>query len=163
MVVLLLVSLAVLMPSLLVRGVVAPLVPGVMFCAPTREPLLALTIDDGPGPGSDALLDLLRRLNVRASFFVIGSHLERNPGFVARALEEGHEVGNHLWRDGRAAGLSKADSLRQLLATERAIQQAAPSGWAALRWFRPGGGWFHPAMPQLHNGNEFRCEPRHRP
>ena len=103
-----LIALTVLLPSLLIRHVLAPLAPGVTFCGSAAEPELALTIDDGPsGVGSDALLDLLRELGVPATFFLIGSNLRRNPQFARRAVAEGHQLGNHLWVDSCSALLPR--------------------------------------------------------
>jgi peptidoglycan/xylan/chitin deacetylase (PgdA/CDA1 family) len=137
----------VLLPSLLIRRVLAPLHPGVVFCGPGGQKQLALSIDDGPsGPGSEALLALLRQLEVPATFFLIGSHLQCDQRFPRRALQQGHELGNHLWRDERAAALAPPAFQRQLSDTERAIERAAAPVLITWRWFRPGGGWFHPAM-----------------
>lgn len=63
-------------------------------CAARRA--IVLSYDDGPGEAvTPALLDLLARRGVRASFFVIGREAGARPGHVARLLSEGHEVGNH--------------------------------------------------------------------
>ncbi|MEA5441599.1 polysaccharide deacetylase family protein [Cyanobium gracile] len=142
-----LVVLVVLLPSLLIRGLLAPLFPGVVFCGRGRQMRLALTIDDGPsGPGSEGLLALLRELELPATFFLIGSHLERDHRFPRRALQQGHDLGNHLWCDQRSAALAPAAFQQQLLNTERAITRAAAPAQLHWRWFRPGGGWFHQAM-----------------
>lgn len=136
-----------LVPSWLIRRVLAPLNPQVLFCGPGPERSLALSIDDGPsGPGSKALLELLRQLEVPATFFLIGSHLPLEPSFPRRALEQGHSLGNHLWRDERASALPRHLFLQQLHATERAIEAAAAPQRQAWRWFRPGQAWFHTAM-----------------
>ena len=80
----LLALLMLLRPSLLVRHLLAPLLPGVIFRGDRQRRELALTIDDGPSPGSDgssrhngsmALLALLRELQVPATLFVISGHL----------------------------------------------------------------------------------------
>jgi peptidoglycan/xylan/chitin deacetylase (PgdA/CDA1 family) len=128
----------------LARRLLPPLLPAVLFCAPGAGRRLALTIDDGPSPRSDQLLDLLRELQVPATLFLIGDHLERGPaGFVVRALAGGHQIGNHMQVDGVSARLDGASFSAQLLATERALQ-------VPMRWFRPGGGWFHrPMLRQL--------------
>lgn len=67
--------LLVLWPSWLIRLVLQPLLPQVLFCAGGRRRQLAITIDDGPSwaeqpgdPTSLQLLDLLRRLQVQATF-----------------------------------------------------------------------------------------------
>lgn len=142
-----LIALTVLLPSLLIRHVLAPLAPGVTFCGSAAEPELALTIDDGPsGVGSDALLDLLLELGVPATFFLIGSNLRRNPQFARRAVAEGHQLGNHLWVDSLSALLPRREFLRQCDGTERSIRRCAAPLMPRLHWLRPGGGWFHPPL-----------------
>ncbi|MEO3812278.1 polysaccharide deacetylase family protein [Sphaerisporangium sp. B11E5] len=60
---------------------------------------VALTFDDGPDPVSTpCFLRELRRLECRATFFVLGEMLERHPGLGRRIAEEGHEVAVHGWR-----------------------------------------------------------------
>ncbi len=152
-----LVVLVVLLPSLLIRGLLAPLCPGVIFLGPGRQKRLALTIDDGPsGAGSEDLLALLRDLEVPATFFLIGSHLERDHRFPRRALQQGHDLGNHLWCDGRSAALPPDAFQQQLADTERAITRAAAPATLAWRWFRPGGGWFHRAMLDAVSARSYR-------
>ncbi|WP_238006326.1 polysaccharide deacetylase family protein [Dactylosporangium sp. AC04546] len=57
---------------------------------------VALTFDDGPDRRSTpAFLDLLDRCRVRATFFLLGSMLARNPGLGGDILAAGHEVGLH--------------------------------------------------------------------
>ncbi len=64
-------------------------------------PQLLLTFDDGPGPSTPALLDVLASAGVRATFFVLGSNLQRWPDVAARAAHEGHELGNHTYSHAR--------------------------------------------------------------
>ncbi len=55
-----------------------------------------LTFDDGPGPYTDRLLDILARYNVKATFFVTGNQ----PDYahcIARAYQEGHSIGVHTF------------------------------------------------------------------
>jgi peptidoglycan-N-acetylglucosamine deacetylase len=59
---------------------------------------VALTFDDGPHPeATPRLLDLLGRLDVRATFFVLGQNVSRWPGVVRRIAAEGHELAVHGW------------------------------------------------------------------
>jgi peptidoglycan/xylan/chitin deacetylase (PgdA/CDA1 family) len=72
---------------------------------PTRPPpprvdcdklkCVALTFDDGPGPDTDRLLDLLARHHARATFFVLGPNAEEYQDQVRREHADGHEVGDH--------------------------------------------------------------------
>lgn len=142
-------------PSWLARHLLRPLLPGVIFCGDGRRRELALTIDDGPSPespgriqpGSMALLDLLRELQVPATLFVIGGHLNRgHPAYLERALADGHGFGHHMQEDSVSARLAPA-SFRQAFdqAADRIRSAAAPAR-LVLRWFRPGGGWIRPSM-----------------
>ena len=55
-----------------------------------------LTFDDGPnGSHTASLLDILKRYELQAIFFVIGEHAEEYPDLVRRIHDEGHEIGNH--------------------------------------------------------------------
>ncbi len=57
---------------------------------------VALTFDDGPDPDfTPRVLDILSRKGVKATFFVIGSRVEREPEIVKRIAALGHEIGNH--------------------------------------------------------------------
>jgi peptidoglycan/xylan/chitin deacetylase (PgdA/CDA1 family) len=69
---------------------------------------IALTFDDGPGPDTGRLLDLLKRENVPATFFVLGDQAEKYPATVRREYAEGHEVGNHTWDHKDLSTLSAA-------------------------------------------------------
>uniref|UniRef100_UPI00227E2D39 polysaccharide deacetylase family protein n=1 Tax=Escherichia coli TaxID=562 RepID=UPI00227E2D39 len=70
-----------------------------------------LTIDDGPGPETRAVLDLLARHQARATFFLVGERALAQPELVAEILRRGHDIGNHshshpqarFWRLGPAA------------------------------------------------------------
>lgn len=62
------------------------------------ERKIALTFDDGPNPyATPQVIDILRRYNVRASFFLIGKWVEKYPEFVKSLLANGHLVGNHTY------------------------------------------------------------------
>jgi peptidoglycan-N-acetylglucosamine deacetylase len=144
------------------RRLLVPLAPQVLFCArgpnARRDKLVALTIDDGPsGAGSQELLDLLHQLQVPATLFLIGNHLARGGGdFVARALAAGHQIGNHMAEDSVSARLPPETFRNQLRRTDAVLRRAAAPRSLALRWFRPGGGWFHPAMLECVRAEGYR-------
>lgn len=57
---------------------------------------VALTYDDGPSPrNTPALLDALAEHNVRATFFLIGEHVRKQPDIARRVAAAGHVIGNH--------------------------------------------------------------------
>ena len=66
--------------------------------ANTKEKIVALTFDDGPDPRfTPTVLDILKRYQVPATFFVIGQSCEKYPEIVKREQAEGHEIENHTY------------------------------------------------------------------
>ncbi len=90
------------------RGLAAALPRRVYLThGPARSGAVCLTFDDGPHPElTPKLLDLLARLGVPATFFVIGREAERHPDVVRRMAAEGHAVGNHSYSHPPRATLS---------------------------------------------------------
>jgi len=87
--------------------------------------LVALTFDDGPDPiRTPALLDALRDLHVKATFFVVGEDVDANPEVCRRIVAEGHELGNHTYTHRYLPTARSRSVLRELRATDRAIEQA---------------------------------------
>jgi peptidoglycan-N-acetylglucosamine deacetylase len=56
---------------------------------------IALTFDDGPSESTPALLELLARYGLSATFFQCGANVERLPQTARAAFDAGHEIGNH--------------------------------------------------------------------
>src|SRR5665213_60787 len=56
---------------------------------------IALTFDDGPNLHTPAVLDALRRMKIKATFFIVGKMAHRYPDILARIAAEGHLLGNH--------------------------------------------------------------------
>jgi len=56
---------------------------------------IALTFDDGPNAYSNAVLDVLKAYNVRATFFVVGKMAKAHPDILARVAADGHLLANH--------------------------------------------------------------------
>ena len=65
----------------------------------TQPGMIALTFDDGPDPYyTPRLLDLLKKHQVKATFFVVGKKAKQYPYIVKRMHDEGHEIGMHNYR-----------------------------------------------------------------
>ena len=56
---------------------------------------IALTFDDGPNAHTGEVLDALKALNVKATFFIVGDQAHRHPEMLARIAREGHLLANH--------------------------------------------------------------------
>jgi len=126
---------------------------GVIWLVPTRRPVVALTMDDGPDPlTTPEILDLLRRYGAHATFFVISGRVAANEDLVVRTIREGHELGNHLNTDDPAILLDPPEFERQLLASHKVLAQ-----FDDVRWFRPGSGWYHTQMLSTLSRYGYRC------
>jgi peptidoglycan/xylan/chitin deacetylase (PgdA/CDA1 family) len=60
-----------------------------------RAHTIALTFDDGPNAHTAEVLDALREMNVKATFFIVGKQAHKNPKLLARIAAEGHLLANH--------------------------------------------------------------------
>lgn len=84
---------------------------------------VALTFDDGPDPrNTPAILDVLAREHVPASFFVVGSQASRAPELVRRAFDEGHVIGNHSFLHPNVDTIGDARLRIELESTSRLLE-----------------------------------------
>ena len=127
--------------------------PGVLYLVDTQEPVVALTIDDGPDPiGTPRILDVLGQHDAHATFFLITSRIPGNEEVVVRTVEEGHELANHLTTDDPSIVLSPAEFERQLLESHDVL-----SRFSDVHWFRPGSGWYNAEMLSILHEHGYRC------
>lgn len=103
-----------------------------------RRKKVALTFDDGPWPRqTDAVLDVLRREGVSATFFVIGRQVAAHPEIVRRIVRAGHALGNHTYNHVDLAATDGSRLVSEIEGTSRAIRSACG---VTPRWLRPPGG-----------------------
>ncbi|MDQ3698393.1 MAG: polysaccharide deacetylase family protein [Gemmatimonadota bacterium] len=127
--------------------------PGCLYFVRTDEPVIALTIDDGPDSlGTPAILAALAEYGARATFFLISDRVRGREGLVSAIVRGGHELGNHLTRDEPSIRLSPEEFQEALLEADSVL---AP--FAATRWARPGGGWHEATMLTTMRRHAFRC------
>jgi cellulose synthase/poly-beta-1,6-N-acetylglucosamine synthase-like glycosyltransferase/peptidoglycan/xylan/chitin deacetylase (PgdA/CDA1 family) len=84
---------------------------------------LVLTFDDGPDRVfTPEVLDVLKDLGVKATFFLIGENVERYPEITRRILREGHEIGSHTFTHPNMGEVSHRRVLLELNTTQRALE-----------------------------------------
>src|ERR1700719_1416409 len=67
-------------------------VPGQFYhTGKTKDKIIALTFDDGPGRTTPAILELLKQHHIRATFFMLGDQVEEFPDIARQVVEAGHE------------------------------------------------------------------------
>lgn len=101
---------------------------------PVPDKLIALTFDDGPDLDMDLMLDTLAEYDAKATFFVIGRKVAGNAKYLARAHEEGHEIGSHSFSHERMTEKTEAEILEEISKTQTAV--ADVTGVEPV-WYRP--------------------------
>jgi peptidoglycan/xylan/chitin deacetylase (PgdA/CDA1 family) len=98
---------------------------GATMTAPRRPDEVALTYDDGPNPSvTPALLDVLAKHKVQATFFLIGGFVRQCPQLVREVRAAGHIIGNHTMTHPWLAWQSAARIREELSGTSAVIEDA---------------------------------------
>ncbi|MDD5019546.1 MAG: polysaccharide deacetylase family protein [Candidatus Omnitrophica bacterium] len=113
---------------------------GTIYREEVGEKVVALTFDDGPSPvWTSKILDVLKEADVRATFFMLGEHVEKYPDVARRVVAEGHDIGNHTY-DHRVLltyfNVRKLEN--EIRRTEGIIQKVTG---VTTRYFRPPKAW----------------------
>ncbi|WP_440050283.1 polysaccharide deacetylase family protein [Lysinibacillus sphaericus] len=86
---------------------------------------VALTFDDGPDARvTPQILAILKKYDVKATFFMVGKNVSRNPATLEKVYEEGHEIGNHTWNHPKLTTLTKVNVKQEVDRTSSAIYAA---------------------------------------
>ncbi|MDR6966081.1 peptidoglycan/xylan/chitin deacetylase (PgdA/CDA1 family) [Flavobacterium arsenatis] len=105
---------------------------------------IALTFDDGPHPMTEKVLEILRKHNAKATFFCIGTQIEKYPDIFKRIIEEGHTIGNHSYSHSNSFGIFSTEKVtEEILHTNTIIEQLSGS---KVLFFRPPFGVTNPRI-----------------
>lgn len=98
-----------------------------------------LTFDDGPyGENTDRVLTILKERNIKATFFLVGENVERNPEMARRIAEEGHTIGIHCYSHDYKKIYESVESYVQDF--EKAYEVIKEAAGVEAKFFRfPGG------------------------
>ncbi|YCA44154.1 delta-lactam-biosynthetic de-N-acetylase [Bacillus sp. JZ8] len=100
-----------------------------------------LTFDNGYENGyTSGVLDVLKKQNVTATFFVTGQFLESEPSLVKRMAKEGHIVGNHSWHHPDFTQVSDERLKKELKCVKDEYTKL--TGKKEMRYLRPPRGVF---------------------
>ena len=87
-----------------------------------KNKVIALTFDDGPHPKETyEVLDILKKHNVKATFFVAGKPVNWYTDVFLKTVSEGHEIGNHTFNHTNISNLSKSQIEREIIECEKII------------------------------------------
>lgn len=106
---------------------------------------IALTFDDGPHPYSTPqIMEILDRFQAKATFFVIGRHLQDQGALAAAASRAGHVIGNHSFNHRRMMSFFPPAKLRQeIIDCQREVEK-----WVGYkpRFYRQPAGFRNPRI-----------------
>ena len=107
------------------------------YVGDTEKPVLYLTFDAGYENGCTAqILDILKKHQVKAAFFLVGNYIQTNPDLVRRMAKEGHIVGNHTMHHPDMSRISdKAAFAKELQQLEELYLQT--TGQELPKYYRP--------------------------
>jgi len=100
----------------------------------TQEKVMALTFDDGPSARTPEILKILAAEDVKATFFLVGSQIEKHPDWAQAILAAGHEIGNHSYTHQRMVFKSREFYAEEVEKTDALIHKL---GFQGKILFRP--------------------------
>lgn len=105
---------------------------------------VVLTFDDGPGPGTEKILNLLKKYHIKATFFATGQNIKRRPELVRRIVNEGHILANHSYDHDKLFSKAYVNDrsllIHEVIDTHKEIAKYTPN----LNWYyfrAPYAGW----------------------
>jgi len=108
---------------------------GVIRHASSKNKKVALTFDDGPGNNfTPEILKILKKYNVKATFFVVGKRAKKHPALCRQILREGHEIGNHTYSHANLIAKTPGQISREIQRGGAAIFEATDK---MPKYFRP--------------------------
>ncbi len=115
------------------------------YAEKTKEKKLYLTFDAGFENGNtSAILDALKKHNVQATFFVVGTYVKNNPDMILRMKEEGHIIGNHTYHHPDMSHIATKESFKKELESVEDEYEKI-TGEKMTKFYRPPQGKYNEA------------------
>jgi peptidoglycan-N-acetylglucosamine deacetylase len=119
------------------------------------EKVVALTFDDGPWPKSTlAVLDILKKNNIKATFFMIGNQARGRKALAKAVADAGMDVGNHSESHPYNAKKMSAAAIKDQI--EKAQWDISRASGKTPTFFRPPGGAINPTMYPVLAANKMK-------
>lgn len=123
---------------------------GAYYADLSGDKVVYFTFDNGYEQGyTDEILDVLKKENVPATFFVTGHYVESSPDLVKRMVDEGHIIGNHSYHHPDFTVISKEAMKKELEDLEAAVAEV--SDQKEIKFLRPPRGMFNERTLQWAN------------
>ena len=114
----------------------------------------ALTFDDGPHPhGTPAVLEILAREGISATFFLVGEQVRRNPSLAGEIVAAGHQIGLHCDRHRNLLRLPPSQVRADIARAQDAIENATGR---SIGLYRPPYGVLNATALRVARAHEWR-------
>jgi peptidoglycan/xylan/chitin deacetylase (PgdA/CDA1 family) len=113
----------------------------------TKKKTISLSFDDGPHEHTLSILALLKKYNVKATFFIIGKQVQSNSQVLKQIIEDGHEIGNHTYEHSYVSSFySEARLQNELLKCNQVVYEETG---LKMKLFRPTFGVTTPTIARV--------------
>lgn len=107
------------------------------YIGDTTKQTIYLTFDSGYENGcTGKILDVLKKHNAKAAFFLVGNYIEKNADLVRRMVDEGHIVGNHTMHHYDMSKIGDKDTFSRELGDLEALFKEI-TGKELSKFYRP--------------------------
>lgn len=114
------------------------LFPDYVWDLPNQNNSVYLTFDDGPNPEiTPWILDLLKRNNVKATFFCVGENIKKQPELARQIVNEGHAIANHTYNHLNGWKTQTDQYLQNIKLCEETIEEIVRNITSQSKLFRP--------------------------
>lgn len=112
---------------------------GTFYHLNTKEKVVALTFDDGPSPiWTPRILEALKKSGIKATFFMLGKHVQDYPDIARRVAQDGHDIGIHSYNHQNLIYSKKEEVARDITYTALIIKNITGK---TTMLFRPPKAW----------------------
>lgn len=102
--------------------------------------IVYLTFDDGPTFNTLKVLEILKKENVKATFFILGKLAKANPDIITKIKKEGHSIGNHTYsHDYNSVYLNEQSFLKEVNDTNKILKDILGENYETKIFRFPGG------------------------
>ena len=105
-----------------------------IYCVNTDKPRIAISFDAAWGnEQTQTILDILAQHNVKATFFMTGTWIEKYPDSVKAIAAAGHDLGNHSENHKQMSKLSKSQCIDELMKPHEKVKQLTGTDMTLFR------------------------------
>lgn len=116
---------------------------------------IALTFDDSPTEGTEAVLALLRKHQVKATFFIVGAHAAARPDLLRQIVQDGHAIGNHSYSHAHTLPVKPTATI--LADIQRCSQTIQAITGVTPKMYRPPFGVVNPGIARAVKASGLPC------